>query len=175
MGSPDPAASETAPGDRAAHPEYVIEVFRTLHSQVGGYGFAPAGTRTEPPRKPTRLRDLVEGGSLAYQITVGDRLPVVFLSGTADFAEREVAGAHPDVLVLGASGHATVHDYYRRVLTTLDWPEVVIPTHHDDLSTPLTSPDIHDTVDREQTRALQDLIGKHGIALDPRHLEPIHL
>ncbi|MGJ7906713.1 MBL fold metallo-hydrolase [Actinopolyspora sp. H202] len=156
-------------------PDYTIEVFRTLHSQVGGYGFAPAGTRTEPPLRPARLRDLVEGGSLAYQITIGEQLTVMFLSGTANFAEREVAGARPDVLVLGASGHAAVHDYYQRVLTALDWPEVVIPTHHDDLTTPLTSPDIHDTVDREQTRVLRDLLGKRGIALDPHHLEPIHL
>lgn len=163
------------PATEQKRPDYTIEVFRSLHSQVGGYGFAPAGTRTEPPRRPTRLRDLVEGGSLAYQVTVGDRLTIMFLSGTANFAEREIAGARPDVLVLGASGHAAVHDYYQRVLTALDWPEVVIPTHHDDLTTPLTSPAIHDTVDREQTRVLQDLMGNRGRVLDPRHLEPIHL
>ncbi len=156
-------------------PEYTIEVFRTLHSQVGGYGFAPAGTLTGPPQRPRTLRDLVEGGSLGYQVTVGEQLRIMFLSGTANFAEREVVGARPDVLVLGASGHDAVHDYYERVLAALDWPGIVVPSHHDDLTTPLDDPGIHETVDRDQVRILRELVGSRGVVLDPRHLEPFEV
>ncbi|UQA92351.1 MBL fold metallo-hydrolase [Streptomyces halobius] len=157
------------------HPDYTIEVFRSLHSQLGGYGFAPVGTLTTPPEKPTKLGELFEGGSLGYQVTVGDRLRVMFLSGTANFAEREVAGARPDVLVLGASGNAAVHDYFERVLQTLGWPRIVVPSHHDDLVTALDDPEVHDGVNREIVATLQNIMGNRGRVLDPRHLQPFQL
>ena len=166
-----PLRSPTAP-----RPAYTIEVFRSLHSQVGGYGFAPSGTLTAPPPKaPTTLGELVEGGSLGYQITVGDRLRVMFLSGTANFVEREVAGATPDVLVLGASGNAAVHDYFERVLAALGPPRIVVPSHHDDMVTPLDDPGVHGTVDRGVVATLQAILGDHGQVLDPRHLEQLTL
>lgn len=156
-------------------PAYTIEVFRSLHSQLGGYGFSPAGTLTTPPKEPTTLGELVEGGSLGYQITVRNRLRVMFLSGTANFAEREVAGARPDVLVLGSSGNAAVHDYFERVLQTLGWPRIVVPSHHDDLVTALDNPEVHDTVNREIITTLQDVLGNRGRVLDPRHLQQFQL
>ncbi|WP_329399393.1 MBL fold metallo-hydrolase [Streptomyces lydicus] len=156
-------------------PAYTIEVFRSLHSQVGGYGFAPTGTLTHPPAAPSTIGDLVEGGSLGYQITVGSGPRVMFLSGTANFVEREVAGARPDVLVLGASGNAAVYDYFERVLKALGWPRVVVPSHHDDMVTPLDDPRVHDGVNRQVVDTLQDILGDRGRVLDPRHLEVLEL
>jgi L-ascorbate metabolism protein UlaG (beta-lactamase superfamily) len=165
-----PLASQDQP-----RPDYTIEVFRSLHSQLGGYGFAPAGTLTTPPDEPTTLGELVEGGTLAYQVTVGDRLRVLFLSGTANFAEREVAGLRPDVLVLGASGNAAVYDYFERVLRTLGWPRIVVPSHHDDMVTALDDPHLDDTVNRAVGATLRDIVGDRGRVLDPRHLQRIPL
>ncbi|GLY68090.1 MBL fold metallo-hydrolase [Amycolatopsis taiwanensis] len=156
-------------------PDYTIEVFRSLHSQLGSYGFAPAGTLTSRPKKPATIGELVEGGTLGYQITVADRLRVMFLSGTANFAEREVAGARPDVLVLGASGNAGVHDYFERALQALGWPRIVIPCHHDDMVTALDNPEVHNTVNREVVATLQGILGNRGRVLDPRHLEQFEL
>jgi L-ascorbate metabolism protein UlaG (beta-lactamase superfamily) len=156
-------------------PDYTVEVFRSLHSQLGGYGFAPAGTLTATPRKPTTVGELVEGGSLGYQVSVGDRLRVMFLSGTANFAEREVIGARPDVLVLGSSGNAAVHDYFERVLQTLSWPRIVIPSHHDDMVTALDKPEVHDGVNREVVTTLRNILGNRGRVLDPRHLQQFQL
>jgi L-ascorbate metabolism protein UlaG (beta-lactamase superfamily) len=156
-------------------PDYTIEVVRSLHSQLGGYGFSPAGTLIAPPEKPTTLGELVEGGTLGYQVTVRDGPRVMFLSGTANFAEREVAWARPDVLVLGASGNAAVHDYFERVLETLGWPRIVIPSHHDDLVTALDDPAVHDTVNRAVVTTLQNILGDRGRVLDPRHLQQFPL
>jgi L-ascorbate metabolism protein UlaG (beta-lactamase superfamily) len=156
-------------------PDYTIEVFRSLHSQLGGYGFSPAGTLTSQPDKPTTLGELVEGGTLGYQVSVPERLSVMFLSGTANFTEREVTGARPDVLVLGASGNAAVYDYFERALHTLGWPRIVIPSHHDDLVTALDDPTIHDTVNREVVTTLQNILGNRGGVLDPRHLQQFQL
>jgi L-ascorbate metabolism protein UlaG (beta-lactamase superfamily) len=162
-------------GPEQPRPDYTIEVFRSLHSQLGGYGFSPAGTLTAPPKKPTTIGELVEGGSLGYQVTVRARLRVMFLSGTANFAEREVAGVRPDVLVLGSSGNAAVHDYFERVLQTLGWPRIVVPSHHDDMVTSLDNPEVHDNVNREVVATLQNILGNRGRVLDPRHLEQFQL
>lgn len=161
--------------DKPSRPDYTIEVVRSLHSQLGGYGFDPYGTLTAPPARPRSLGDLVEGGTLGYQVTVSDRLSVMFLSGTANFAAREVAGATPDVLVLGASGHAAVHDYFERAVRTLGRPPVIVPSHHDDLVTALDDPALHDTVNRRVVDRLQQVIGADGRVLDPRHLEQLEL
>ncbi|GAA2333770.1 MBL fold metallo-hydrolase [Streptomyces kunmingensis] len=161
--------------DKPSRPDYTIEVVRSLHSQLGGYGFDPYGTLTAPPARPRTLGDLVEGGTLGYQVTVGDRLSVMFLSGSANFAARAVAGATPDVLVLGASGHAAVHDYFERAVATLGRPPVIVPSHHDDLVTALDDPTVHDTVNRRVVDRLQQVLGADGRVLDPRHLEPLEL
>jgi hypothetical protein len=79
------------------------------------------------------------------------------------------------VLVLGASGNAGVHDYFERALKALGWPRIVIPSHHDDMVTPLDSPDVHNTVNREVVGTLQDILGERGHVLDPRHLEQFEL
>jgi L-ascorbate metabolism protein UlaG (beta-lactamase superfamily) len=160
---------------KRSRPDYTIEVVRSLHSQLGGYGFDPYGTLTAPPSRPRTLSDLVEGGTLGYQVTVGNRLSVMFLSGTANFAAREVSGATPDVLVLGASGHAAVHDYFERAVSTLGRPRVVVPSHHDDLVTALDDPALHDTVNRGVVDRLQQVVGADGRVVDPRHLEPFEL
>ncbi|MFF5522600.1 MBL fold metallo-hydrolase [Streptomyces coeruleorubidus] len=160
---------------KRSRPDYTVEVVRSLHSQLGGYGFDPYGTLTAPPSRPRTLGDLVEGGTLGYQVTVGDRLSVMFLSGTANFAVREVTGATPDVLVLGASGHAAVHDYFERAVSTLGRPRVVVPSHHDDMVTALDDPAVHDTVNRGVVDQLQQVLGADGRVVDPRHLEPFEL
>lgn len=166
------------PMEDAEHrrPDYTVEVFRSLHSQLG-YGFSPAGSRTltQPENEPKTLGDLVEGGTLGYQVTVGDRLRVMFLSGTANFSERDVAGARPDVLVLGASGHAAVHDYVERAVEALGRPPIVVPSHHDDLVTPLDSPRLPETVDHEVVAELQRVLGDEGTVLAPKHLAPFEL
>ncbi|NSC20016.1 MBL fold metallo-hydrolase [Streptomyces albus subsp. chlorinus] len=163
------------PSGKRPRPDYTIEVFRSLHSQLGGYGFDPYGTLTAPPSRPRTLGDLVEGGTLGYQVTVGDRLSVMFLSGTANFAAREVSGAAPDVLVLGASGHAAVHDYVERAVSALGRPRVVVPSHHDDMVTALDDPAVHGTVNRQAVERLRQVVGAAGHVVDPRHLEQFEL
>ncbi|MFI8854462.1 MBL fold metallo-hydrolase [Streptomyces sp. NPDC053499] len=163
------------PSGKRTRPDYTVEVVRSLHSQVGGYGFDPYGTLTAPPARPRTLGDLVEGGTLGYQVTVGDRLCVMFLSGTANFAAREVSGATPDVLVLGASGHAAVHDYFARAVKALGRPRVVVPSHHDDMVTPLDDPAVHDSVNRGAVDRLREAVGPGTRVIAPRHLEPFEL
>ncbi|MEV8305838.1 MBL fold metallo-hydrolase [Streptomyces flavidovirens] len=163
-------------GPTAQPPAYTVEVFRSLHSQYGNHGFFAPGTLTDPPRHVRTLGDMREGGTLAYQVTVGDRLRVMFLSGTANLAERELEGARPDVLVLGVSGHAAVHRYVERAMEVLGRPPVVVPSHHDDMLTSLLSPNLPDSISKDAVTALHATVHPYGAqVLDPRHLHAMPL
>jgi L-ascorbate metabolism protein UlaG (beta-lactamase superfamily) len=150
---------------------FTVQVFRSLHSQYGTYGYFAPGTLTAPPERPATIGDLVEGGSLAYQVTARG-LSVLFLSGTANFVEREVEGLRPDVLVLGMSGHANVYDYTARVLRATR-PKLLVPSHHDDMVTQLDDPALPKRGNPAAAAELADTARRIGLAarvLDPEIL-----
>src|SRR5690348_15040335 len=53
---------------------YTIQVIRSLHSQSDTYGFPYPGTLVAQPDPPNTIADLVEGGTLAYLVTIPGRL-----------------------------------------------------------------------------------------------------
>ncbi|MFJ6672432.1 MBL fold metallo-hydrolase [Actinosynnema sp. NPDC091369] len=150
---------------------FTVQVFRSLHSQFGSYGYFAPGSLTAPPSPPTTISDLVEGGSLAYLVTAGD-FSVLFLSGTANYVEREIAGLRPDVLVLGMSGHANVFDYTARALRATR-PKLLIPSHHDDMVTQLDDPALPPRGNPAAAAELTEAARRIGLAarvLDPELL-----
>ena len=151
---------------------YQVQVLRSLHSQSAGYGIFAPGTRTAPPPRPATITDLVEGGTLAYQVTVTDRLSVLMFGGT-NFSERELVGLRPDVLVVSMTDHSSVHRYLERLLTVLDGPRYVVPCHHDDMVTGYDSPELADTVDAERVREVERAVRALRLRSEvvaPRHL-----
>ncbi|NUT54077.1 MAG: MBL fold metallo-hydrolase [Saccharothrix sp.] len=150
---------------------FTVQVFRSLHSQFGTYGYFAPGSLTAPPPRPGTISDLVEGGSLAYLVTVRD-FSVLFLSGTANYVEREIAGLRPDVLVLGMSGHANVYDYTARALRATR-PKLLIPSHHDDMVTQLDDPALPSRGNAAAAAELAETARRIGLAarvLDPEIL-----
>ncbi|MEU6341678.1 MBL fold metallo-hydrolase [Streptomyces sp. NPDC046977] len=123
-------------GEYLQFPGYTVEVVRSLHSQFGDHGYFAPGTRTAAPAAPRTLGDLVEGRTLAYMVRF-DGGPSVYLSGTSNLAERELTGLRPDVAVVGMTSYSAVHRYLERLLEVLGDPPVVLPSHHDDMVTPL--------------------------------------
>lgn len=82
----------------------------------------------KPPIRLSQL--LVEGGTLAYLIRVGDRQVLAF--GSHNYIEREIEGIRPDVVLVGAAPQRNdVYDYTARLLRVLGYPRMVIPTHWD--------------------------------------------
>lgn len=156
---------------------YQVQVVKSLHSQSKGYGIFAPGTRTAPPARPETISDLVEGGTLAYQLTVADRLSVLMFGGT-NFSERELVGLRPDVLMVSMTDHSSVHRYLERLLTVLDGPRYVIPCHHDDMVTGFDAPDLADSVDAQKVREVQQVVRSLRLRSEvvaPRHLEQITL
>ncbi|MEV2243469.1 MBL fold metallo-hydrolase [Streptomyces sp. NPDC049970] len=162
-------------GDHLQFDGYSVEVFRSLHSRQKDYSSFAPGARDDVPARPRTLGDLVEGQTLAFQVSVEGGQSVL-LTGTSNVAERELAGARPDVAVIGMSGHEVVHGYPDRLLTALGSPSVLLPCHHDDMVTPLGDSGISRTTTPGAAAALAEAAerrapGAGTRVLDPRHLE----
>lgn len=142
LGVPSGQLCTVRGGEYLQYDGYTIEVFQSLHSMTGPRKQVPfPGTRPGAmPARPLTVADLVEGETLAYQITIGERFRVLALS-TANFVERDLTGLRPDLAIVAAGG-GSVHDYVGRLMRTLGHPTWVLPTHWDDFDYPLDQPAI---------------------------------
>ncbi len=149
-----------------------VQVLRSLHSQSRGYGVPIPGIRVSPPAKPANIADLVEGGTLAYQVSVADRLSVLFFGGT-NFVERELVGLRPDVVMVCMTDFSSLHKYLERLLTVLGGPRFAIPVHNDDMVTGYDDPNLPNTVNQDSIKALKAAV--HALRLRTEVLAPQHL
>lgn len=140
LGTPDDQLSTVRGGEYLQFDGFTIEVFQSLHSMTGPRARVPfPGTRPGAvPARPKTIADLVEGESLAYQITIGERFRILALS-TANFIQHELTGLQPDLAIVAVGG-GSVHDYVGRLMRALDYPTWVLPTHWDDYDHPLDVP-----------------------------------
>lgn len=136
LGAPEDQLAVVTGGEDLTFDGYSIQVFRSLHSAVGNRAQVPfPGSRPLSRRdRPRVIEDLVEGGTLAYQVTGGGASVLDF--GGSNYVQRELAGIHPDVVLLPVGG-AKVTDYVHRLLSTLGNPRIVAATHWDDFDLPL--------------------------------------
>ncbi|MGC9669878.1 MBL fold metallo-hydrolase [Planosporangium sp. 12N6] len=151
---------------------YTIQVVRSLHSQGQNYGFFAPGTLTAKPATPRTTADLLEGGTLAYQVTVADRLSVLMFGGT-NLVERELAGLRPDVVAVSMTSHNGVYRYLERLLTVLGGPKYVVPSHHDDMVTGFDEPGLPGTVRKSAVDELKQAV--RSLRLRTEVVEPAHL
>ncbi|MFB6720160.1 MBL fold metallo-hydrolase [Kribbella sp. NPDC056345] len=148
---------------------FTIEVYPSLHSCGGKrHTYAYPGYRQEavPPR-PRVIEDLVEGGTLAYVITIGG-LRILSLS-TANFDPNALRDLQVDVLLAAPGGEPGITD---RLLQTINPVTTVIATHWDDFDKPLTEPGIPWT-DLTPLRTSAQNAGANFVVLD--HLEKLTL
>jgi L-ascorbate metabolism protein UlaG (beta-lactamase superfamily) len=140
MGAPEEQMSVVHGGECIQFDGYTVEVINSVHSMTGPRLQVPfSGTRPgSPPPRPRVISDLVEGGTLAYLITISDKLSILD-NGAANYDARQLAGLAPDVLLVQPGG-ASVPDYVPRLLSLLDHPPYVIPTHWDDFDYALAEP-----------------------------------
>jgi L-ascorbate metabolism protein UlaG (beta-lactamase superfamily) len=112
-----------------------LRVLPSLHSALGAKRYWSAGGVPRDVRAPLRLRDYVEGGTLAYLIRLAGHAILAF--GSMNYVEREVAGLRPGiVLVAAARPRLEIHDYTGRLLRALGRPRLVVATHWDDQGLP---------------------------------------
>lgn len=121
------------------------------------------------------LADLVEGDTLAYQVSVDDG-PSILLMGASNFIERELAGIRPDVVAVPMSTYAAVHSYIERLITATGNPPLLLPCHHDDMTTPLSSEARLLAASARPTAAgVLSKAAPEARVVTPRHLEAVDL
>lgn len=116
---------------------FSVRVLPSIHSPLDGKHYFDS--RVIPPtvKAPLTNNDYGEGGSLAYLIRFGGHEILTF--GGMNYIEREIQDLRPDVAIVGAApSHNEIYDYAGRLMRALGSPAVVLPTHWDDHSLPLT-------------------------------------
>ncbi|WP_051393024.1 MBL fold metallo-hydrolase [Glycomyces arizonensis] len=141
LDAPEAQLGQVSGGERYRFDGFTVEVFGAHHNPGGRHKrLLFAGSRVGGvPKRPKTVRDLVEGGSLAYQVTMGEA--TLFIGCTANFQERELEGIRPTVLFMqsGGAGERGAR-YAERLLNAAGHPPYVVPTHWDDYEEPLTEP-----------------------------------
>jgi len=135
--APSDQLSQVSGGEYLPFEGFTVEVFRSVHSCGGKrHQFAFPGTRPGAlPPTPRTIADLVEGGTLAYVLTIGG-LRILSLS-TAGFDPGALRELQVDVVLAAPGGEPGVTD---RLLATLKPVKTVIATHWDDFDQPLDKP-----------------------------------
>jgi L-ascorbate metabolism protein UlaG (beta-lactamase superfamily) len=128
----------------------------------------------EDAKPPFRLGQYVEGGTLAYVIGMAGHEIIVF--GSMNYVERELAGLHPDVALIGAMPERqNIDDYTPRLLRALGYPAVVLPTHWDRFNVP-HSVSQQPAVDRLQSFLTEvKAASPNTRVIVPKYFEPIEI
>lgn len=168
MKTPDELLSPVRGGEYVPFDGFTIEVFPSLHSCGGKrHTYAYPGYRYEVPPRPRVIEDLVEGGTLAFVITIGG-VRILSLS-TANFDPNALRGLQVDVIFAAPGGEPGITD---RLLRTIKPVRKVIATHWDDFDKPLDQPGVPWT-DLAPLRTSVERAGAELIVLD--HLQKITL
>ena len=129
-GVPDTQLVTVRGGEDYAFDGVSIKAIPSLHSALDDKHYFSSAVVPRDIKPPLRLKDYVEGGTLAYLIRLGGRDILAF--GSMNYIEREVTGLRPDVALIPADRpRLHVHDYTGRLLRALGRPATVIATHWD--------------------------------------------
>jgi L-ascorbate metabolism protein UlaG (beta-lactamase superfamily) len=140
LGAPARQLTAVGGGKRLSFDGYTVDVYPSLHSMTGSPPHVPfPGDLPTVPARPATVADLVEGGTLAYLITIGGRFRVFVLS-SANFVPQALAGLRPDLALVPAGNPAAMRDYSAGLMRALGQPTWVLPTHWDDFDLPLGQP-----------------------------------
>ena len=168
MKTPNDLLSPVRGGEYLPFEGFAIEVFPSLHSCGGKrHTYAYPGYRYDVPPRPRVIEDLVEGGTLAFVITIGG-LRILSLS-TANFDPNALRGLQVDVVLAAPGGEPGITD---RLLQTIKPVRKVIATHWDDFDKPLDEPGVPWT-DLTPLRASVEKTGAEFVVLD--HLQQVTL
>ncbi|WP_371406839.1 MBL fold metallo-hydrolase [Kribbella sp. NBC_00662] len=168
MRTQDDLLSPVRGGEYLPFDGFSVEVFPSLHSCSGKrHTYAYPGYRYDVPQRPRVIEDLVEGGTLAFVITIGG-LRILSLS-TANFDPNALRDLQVDVVFAAPGGEPGITD---RLLQTIKPVRKVIATHWDDFDKPLDDPGIPWT-DLAPLRRSVERTGAEFVVVD--HLQKVTL
>jgi len=116
---------------------FSVRVIPSLHSALSDkhYHDSRRYDRDTVLEAPLRINQFIEGGALMFLARFNNH--EVLTMGSMNFAERELEGLAPDILLAGVNGSRLgLYKYDERLLKVTNYPPVVIPTHWDRFSLP---------------------------------------
>ncbi|GAB4006001.1 hypothetical protein GCM10029992_55460 [Glycomyces albus] len=106
MDAPEAQLGQVKGGEHYRFDGFTVEVFRSTHSAGGEHKrIVFGGTSVDIPKRPKRIKDLIEGGSLTYLLDFGG--VSFFNAGSANVLDREIEGIRPTVLFVQPGGGHT--------------------------------------------------------------------
>jgi L-ascorbate metabolism protein UlaG (beta-lactamase superfamily) len=173
-GVPDERLITVRGGEDYDFGDVSVRVIPSLHSPLNDKRYYQSEVVGADARRPLRISQLVEGGSLMYLVRIGGHQVVTM--GSMNFIEREVEGLRPDIALVGAApSHLEITDYTPRLMRALGYPAVVMPTHADNFQAPYGSAIAERTEWIEAFAAEVRAASPDARLILPRHLEPIRL
>lgn len=161
-------------GEDYAFGAFSVKVIPSLHSAMNDKRYFNSAVIPRDVRAPLRLRDHVEGGTLAYFIRLGGYAILAF--GSMNYIEREIAGLRPDaVLIPAARARLEIHDYTGRLLRAVGFPPTVIATHWDTQSAPYGVSQAAELEQAESFVSEVEGVSPKARVIVPRHFEAIVL
>jgi L-ascorbate metabolism protein UlaG (beta-lactamase superfamily) len=115
---------------------FSLKVIPSLHSPLDHKHYFSSATAPAGLKAPLTLQQIhPEGGTLIYLIRFNGHQILAF--GGNNYIERELEGLEPDVALVGAGASRNeIYDYSGRLMRTLHYPALVIPTHWDNFLVP---------------------------------------
>jgi L-ascorbate metabolism protein UlaG (beta-lactamase superfamily) len=140
---------------------FSLKVIPSIHSPLDHKRYFSSATAPAGMKAPLTLEQMhPEGGTLAYLIRFHGHQILAF--GGMNYIEREMVGLEPDVALVGAgSSRKEIYDYSGRLMRTLHYPALVLPTHWDHFLEP------YDASEQSAIDALQSFI-QEIVAASPK-------
>ncbi len=115
---------------------FSLRVIPSIHSPLDHKRYFSSATAPPGMKAPLTLEQIhPEGGTLAYLIRFPEHQILAF--GGNNYIEREIVGLEPDVVLMGAgASRKDIYDYTGRLMRSLHYPAVVLPTHWDNFLAP---------------------------------------
>lgn len=169
-GVPDEQIVTVRGGEDFDFRAFSVRVFPSLHTQPPGKHYFNSGSAASGAKWPLRFKDFVEGGVVGFLIRLNGVHIVVF--GDMNYIEREVAGLHPDVALVGADPmRKEVYDYTGRLLRALDLPPLVVATHWDWSQLPFDASFDKQLQNADEFAAEVHAVSPQSRVIIPRHFE----
>jgi L-ascorbate metabolism protein UlaG (beta-lactamase superfamily) len=154
---------------------FSLKVIPSLHSPLDHKHLFSSATAPAGMKAPLTLRQMhPEGGTLAYLVRFQGHRILAF--GGMNYIEREIEGLRPDVVLAGAGGSRTeIYDYTGRLMRSLGYPPLVIPTHWDNFLVP------YEASQQDPRQALESFVREVKAAspktrvIVPEYFQPIPL
>jgi L-ascorbate metabolism protein UlaG (beta-lactamase superfamily) len=132
-GVPDQRLIVVQGGEDYSFDGFSLRVIPSLHSPLLAKRYNDtiwAGTTPPGLHAPLHESAFVENGTFVFLLRIGGHR--IFIMGGMNYIDTLLPGLRPDIAIIGAGASRNEnYDYARRLMTGLDHPAIVLPTHWD--------------------------------------------